>query len=250
MITDPQQDPMGQAMLAYYRGQLKAEVKVLSNVAEDDVISAAYLFRSAAGMPNWELVALDACEGKVLDIGAGAGSHALILQARGHEVLGLDISPGAVEVMQLRGLKRTHHGDIWSFRGERFNTLLLMMNGVGVVGDIEGLRRFLQLARDLLTRDGQILLDSSDIAYLFPQHEHVFDRLLHPEYYGIVNYEMRYKAARSKPFDWLYIDIGYLRQIAIEEGYQISLLTEGDHFQYLARLRPVKKQTLIEKKSI
>lgn len=241
MITDPQRDPMGQAMLAYYQGELKAAITVLSNIAEDDTLSAAYLFRNVAGMPQWEQDALDACEGSVLDIGAGAGSHALALQARGHKVVGLDISPGAVEVMKLRGLKEVVHGDVWSYTDKRFDTLLLMMNGIGLVGTIERLKAFLRLAPKRLRSGGQILLDSSDIAYLFPHNEKAVELLLHPEYYGIVRYQMQYQTSKGKPFDWLYIDLNYLREIAEAEGYEVDLLTEGHHFQYLARLRPTKK---------
>ena len=241
MITDSQKDPMGRAMLDYYNGNLEAEIKVLSNVAEDDVISAAYLFRGSESMPAWERRALDACEGKVLDIGAGAGSHALALEARGHEVVGLDISPGAVAVMNKRGVRKAVHGDIWTYREEKFDTLLLLMNGIGLVGDISGLRRFLRMAPDLLHEGGQVIMDSSDIAYLFPHNENAFQLLLHPEYYGIVNYQMKYKGAKSRSFDWLYIDFGQLRKIAEAEEYKIEKLIDGNHFQYLARLRPQPK---------
>ena len=135
MITDPNLDPLGQAMLAYYRGQLGAEITVLSNIAEDDFISAAYLFRNVDAMPDWETKALDACEGSGLDIGAGAGSHALALEAKGHEVVAMDISPGAVEVMQLRGVQQPLHANIWQYTERKFDTLLMLMNRIVLVGD-------------------------------------------------------------------------------------------------------------------
>ena len=80
-------------------------------------------------MPNWEQKALEACYGEVLDIGAGAGSHALHLQNIGLDVTAMDISPGAIEIMQSRGVENIVHGSIWDFTNRKFDTLLLLMNG-------------------------------------------------------------------------------------------------------------------------
>ncbi|MEM6349049.1 MAG: class I SAM-dependent methyltransferase [Bacteroidota bacterium] len=240
MITDPGQDPMGQAMLDYYHGHLNAEVRVFSNVAEEDIIAAKYLFRNSAGMPAWERRALDECEGRVLDIGAGAGSHALALQARGHEVVAMDISPGAVQVMKARGVHQAIHASIWDYEEGGFDTLLMLMNGIGLVGDLNGLLQFLHHARKLLVEGGQILLDSSDIAYLFAHNDKAIELLLQPQYYGIVEYQMAYEKTRSKRFKWLFIDFKKLKEIARKAAYHIELLEEGDHFQYIARLIPYK----------
>lgn len=240
MITEASRDPMGQAMLDYYHGQLNAEIRVLSNVAEEDVIVAKYLFRNVASMPDWEQRALDECEGRVLDIGAGAGSHTLALQARGHEVMAIDISPGAVEVMHARGVLQASHQSIWQFEGEQFDTLLMLMNGIGLVGDLNGFLRFLHHARTLLRPGGQILMDSSDIAYLFQYNDQALELLLKAQYYGIVEYQMIYQQSRSTRFQWLFIDPKKLREMALKAGYEVELLAEGDHFQYLARLTLTK----------
>lgn len=239
VITEKSRDPFGQAMRDYFRGQLSAMVRVFSDLAEEDYIPVKYLFRSYSLMPEWEKKALEECRGSVLDIGAGAGSHSLELQNMGLEVTALDISPGAVEIMQQRGLKNVTHGNIWEITGQTFDTLLMLMNGIGIVGDLKGLNRFLEFVRRLLKPGGQLLMDSSDIAYLFEGENTAPPN---PVYYGIISYQMAYKKTLGETFDWLYIDFPRLSRHARAHGFQCELLTNGPHFEYLARLTPVEKK--------
>ncbi|MEO0471027.1 MAG: methyltransferase domain-containing protein [Bacteroidota bacterium] len=236
MITDPRHDPMGQAMLDYYHGSLDAVIRVLSDVADDDVIPARYLFRSITDMPLLEKRALDECRGKVLDIGAGAGSHSLALQSRGHEVVAMDISPGAVEVMHIRGVKDVLHRSVWEDAPGRFDTILMMMNGIGLVGNLSGLERFFHHISSFLQPGGHILLDSSDLMYLFPNQDEAINLLMNEEYHGIVNYKMVYQHVRGKAFDWIFLDYQRLAYHAKKCDFQCELLQKGGHFDYLARL--------------
>ena len=236
MITDPRHDPMGQAILDYYHGSLDAVIRVLSDVADDDVIPARYLFRSTSDMPLLEQRALDECRGKVLDVGAGAGSHSLALQSRGHSVVAMDISPGGVDVMQARGVRTVLHRSIWEAPDEQFDTILMMMNGIGLVGNLAGLERFFHHIRSFLLPEGQILLDSSDLMYLFPNQDEAIHLLMNEEYHGIVNYKMVYKDVRGKPFDWIFLDYQRLAWHAQKCDFQCELLQKGGHFDYLARL--------------
>src|SRR5687768_11808684 len=123
-------DPMGLALEAYLNGDKTATIKVISSIAEDDKIPVSYLFRSFNEMPELEQMALEACRGKVLDIGAGAGSHALYLQEKGFNVKAFDISEKAVNVMAALGVLQPEARDFWQFEpGEKYDTLLLLMNG-------------------------------------------------------------------------------------------------------------------------
>lgn len=239
-ITDPSRDPFGAAMWAYMKGEHQAVVKVYSDIAVDDEIPVRYLFRTRSQMPTWEQVALDECRGKVLDIGAGAGSHALALQHDGLEVQAMDLSPGAVELMKTRGVAQPLHQDIWKLEACEFDTLLMMMNGIGLVGDLKGLNRFLQIADRWLAPGGQILMDSSDIAYLFEQDSEKILQKNEP-YYGIIHYQMSYGNATSEPFDWLYIDFPRLQKHARVFGYSAEKIAEGPHHEYLARLTKVDR---------
>ncbi|MDX2250093.1 MAG: class I SAM-dependent methyltransferase [Bacteroidia bacterium] len=239
VITEINRDPFGQAMRDYFRGNLSARVQVFSDLAEEDHIPVKYLFRSFSQMPEWEKRALEECRGKVLDIGAGAGSHALELQHSGLEVTALDISPGAVEIMRQRGVQKVVNANIWELSGERYDTLLMLMNGVGLVGDLKGLNKFLVFARSLLKPGGQLLLDSSDVAYLFESENAAPPN---PVYYGIISYQMVYKNVLGETFDWLYVDFPRLTRHARAHGFHCELLLNGPHFEYLARLTPFEKK--------
>ena len=234
-IEDPQRDPFGAALRAYQSGQRNATVQVYSDIAIDDVMPVRYLFRNYEEMPAWEQAALQACRGRVLDLGAGAGGHALWLQAAGHEVVALDQSPGAVEVMQQRGLQAVWHADYRDLAGETFDTLLLMMNGIGVVGDLKGLNEFLTLARGWLRPGGQILLDSSDIRYLY-ETEGVALPLPDGRYHGVIQYQMTFGAVQGDAFRWLYLDYRKLVKQAEHAGWRCACLAKGPHYEYLARL--------------
>ncbi|MDX2282908.1 MAG: class I SAM-dependent methyltransferase [Bacteroidia bacterium] len=232
---NPQEDPLGQALLAYLAGDPGASVMVFSDVTVPDKLEAAYLFRSYLHMSGWEQQALAACRGPVLDIGAGAGAHSLALQESGISVTALDSSPGAVEVMRRRGVADVRLGAYQHFEGSGYQTLLLMMNGIGVTGNLLGLNAFLQVAHQWLAPGGQILLDSSDIRYLY-EHEQGFSPPGDRPYYGIVRYRMVYGSTSGPAFEWLYIDQARLRRHAQLAGWQMDILAEGPHYEYLARL--------------
>lgn len=235
LITDPRRDPFGAAMWDYLRGNTAAAVQVFSDIAIDDEIPVRYLFRTRSQMPDWEQAALDACQGRVLDIGAGAGGHALALQQAGHKTVAIDISPGAVEIMRLRGVQDAHHQDLWELPADRFDTILLMMNGIGVVGDLKGLNQFLTLAPKWLAPGGQILLDSSDLHYLYDDNG-ITGANRENGYYGIISYQMSYGKTTSEPFRWLYIDFPRLQTHARLHGFRAERLFAGPHHEYLARL--------------
>jgi SAM-dependent methyltransferase len=234
LITDPHHDPLGQALLDYWQGNQAAAVTVHADLALHDDLPAAYFFRSWEEMPAWEQAALDHCQGQVLDVGAGAGCHSLVLQARGHAVTALDISPGAVTVMAARGIQAVH-ADIMTWDGPPADTILFMMNGIGLAGTLRQLQHLLQHLRTLLMPGGQILLDSSDVAYLYTHS----GLPLPPEtegYYGEVTYHMAYGEIIGAPFGWVYVDIGQLARIARLAGYGCEVITTGPHFEYTARL--------------
>lgn len=236
LIEDSKRDPLGAAMLAYRQGQTNAVIQVYSDIAIDDVIPVRYLFRAFDDMPAWEQLALETCCGRVLDLGAGAGSHALWLQAQGYEVVAVDNSPGAVAIMQERGVRVVWHADFQHLAiDDPFDTVLLMMNGIGVVGDLKGLNAFLSSARHLLKPGGQILLDSSDIRYLY-EAEAVPLPLPDGRYHGIIGYQMTFGAVQGEAFSWLYLDFHKLARQAEHLGWRCECLAKGSHFEYLARL--------------
>ena len=241
MLIQPDNDPMGTAMLDYLNGNYDENIIVKSDISEDDLIPVQYLFRNFSQMPEIEQKALLLCKGKVLDIGAGSGSHSLHLQNKGFDVTALDISVNACKCCTARGIKKVVNDDIFSFTpDEKFDTLLLMMNGIGFTGTLSGLDKFLKKARQLLSPGGQLLLDSSDIKYMFEdEDEDTLNEIFHsPDvpYYGEVTYLMEYKNITGKPFKWLFVDQTTLKNKSEALGYKFSLLHKGQNQDYLARI--------------
>ena len=231
-----QNDPMGQAALDYMSGKRGLSIRVRSNIAEDDQIPVDYLFRTFNEMPEIEQKALMHCKGKILDIGAGVGCHALYLQQKGLEVDCLDTSAGCKEAALQKGVNSYYQVDFYEFdTNTKYDTLLLMMNGIGLAGTLKNLDHFLQTLKKHLKPGGQILLDSSDLRYLFID-EDSYMMVPMENYYGEVIYTMKYKQHKTNPFPWLFIDPALLEEKAIENGFDFIKLIDGPHYDYLAQL--------------
>lgn len=231
-------DALGQALKAYFNGNKSAEVIVHSSIDGVDTLDIAHFFRDFEGMPKLEKLALMLCKGSVLDIGAGSGCHSLILQEKDYNVSSLDVSPGAVEVMKARGLKKAFQSSIMDFRSnESFDTLLLMMNGIGVGGDLEGTQKLLEHCKTLLAPKGQILFDSSNIYQAFVNEEGAVCLDLSKGYFGTVTYQLEFELAKTEEFRWSYIDANTLKEIAEEVGYRFEIIAEvEENNEYLGQL--------------
>jgi SAM-dependent methyltransferase len=226
-------DIFGQALCDHFKTSKPAKLFINNKYGPKEEMPLDVYFRREEDMPDLELIALRKCRGRVLDIGAGAGSHALVLQQRGVDVTAMDISGRAVDIMLERGVKQAFEQDIYAYEGEKYDTLLLLMNGIGLTGNIQQLRVFLQHTKKLLKPGGQLLFDSSDIAYLYEGN------LPAGNYYGEIWYQYAYKGQKTDWFQWLYIDADTLIQVAAEEGWAIEILDEDDMDGYLARLMPI-----------
>ncbi len=232
---------MGTALLDYLNGNHEENITVKSSITEDDVIPVNYLFRKFNEMPQVEQKALLLCKGRVLDVGAGSGSHSLYLQNKGFNVTGLDISENACICCKQWGVKDIVNSDFFSYSPDdsKFDTLLMMMNGIGLAGSVAKLEIFFHKAKQLLAPGGQILLDSSDIKYMFEDDEEDTPRISsndHETYYGEVTYLMKYKNRIGEPFKWLFIDPDLLKEKAQQYGFQFEKLINGSNNDYLARL--------------
>lgn len=231
-------DIFGNAIKAFFEHGDEEDILVHSPDFDDDVIPVAYLFRSYKQMPPLEKKALDLCKGRVLDVGCGAGSHSLYLeQEKKLNVTAIDTSKGAVDVCLKRGLTDVRNISFEDLSEEKYNTILLLMNGTGIVGKMNNLDTFFQKLKSLLQPGGQVLIDSSDLIYLFDAEE---DGGVWVDaaggYYGELNYSLSYKGKTSAEFDWLYLDFDSLSLAGAKNGFYCELLKEGDHYDYLARL--------------
>ena len=232
-----EKDILGTALWDFHIGKYTEDIITYSSLDEKDVLPLPYLFRDYDQMPALEQKALALCKGSVLDIGCGAGNHSLYLQQKGFEVSCLDQSQGAIAVCNARGIKNCHQGPLLDFDQGRFDTLLLLMNGIGIAGQLQNIDVFLNKLKSLLNEGGQLILDSSDIIYMFETDEDGGYWI--PEdvpYYGEVRFTMEYKNLKSDEFPWLYLDFNTLQRAASFNGLTSELLCEGEHYDYLARL--------------
>ena len=229
-------DLFGKAILDYQTNNSSEDLVTETNISEADDMSVAYLFRDFKSMPKIEQKALQIAKGKILDIGCGAGSHALYLEQKGFEVAAIDISPNAIEACKLRGLENARVQNILDIENEKFDTILLLMNGTGIFGTLAETSKYLQKLKSLLNPNGQILIDSSDIIYMFDQEEDGSYSIPADGYYGELIFTIHYKNQSEDPFPWLYLDYNTLQNAAHSNGLQCELVQEGKHFDYLARL--------------
>lgn len=230
---------MGRAIADYFMVGTADRLRVFSPMFEEDEIPLPTLFRAYGDMPEIERKALDMARGRVLDVGAGAGCHSLELQRRGIDVTAIDISPLSVETMRRRGIKQVQEQDVFTLEGQ-YDTILMLMNGIGMVGSLERMPRLFHLLDKILSPGGQLLCDSSDIRYVFEDED---GNIGYPDadgYYGELDYRMQYKDTIGEPFSWLYVDADTLKRQAEGNGYSAEVVAEGGHYDYLARITKAK----------
>lgn len=231
-------DLFGKAILDYQTNNNPEDLLTETSISEEDVMSVAYLFRSYAEMPKIEQKALQLAKGKILDVGCGAGSHSLTLQNdRQLNVTSIDVSESAIQACKLRGIKNAKVQDLMTLENDKFDTIIVLMNGPGICGKLKNLPKFLLKLKSLLNDGGQILMDSSDIIYMFDEDEDGGKWIpTENEYYGETIFTITYKGEKEKPLDWLFLDYNTLQNGAFANGLQCELLLEGEHYDYLARL--------------
>ena len=234
-------DLFGKAILDYQTNNSPEDLITETTISDEDEMSVAYLFRSYKEMPLLEQKALQLARGTVLDVGCGAGIHSLYLQnEKNLAVYSIDISNNAVTACKLRGLKNVQVQNILEMDSNssinKFDTILLLMNGTGIFGTLKNTAQYLQKLKSLLNPGGQILIDSSDIIYMFDADEDGAYEIPANGYYGELQFTVSYKGEKEDSFPWLYLDYNTLQNAAFANGLQCELILEGEHYDYLARL--------------
>lgn len=225
-------DVYGQALSDYYNHCFDPPLLLNNNYGEPEEMPVEVFFRDEDDLPDLEQYALHMCSGKILDIGAGVGVHSLILQQELLDVTAIETSEIACDIMRNRGVKKVYNQDVFQLQTDnKFDTLLLLMNGTGISGSKDNFQKLLQKLRSILSDQGQIIIDSSDISYLY---EGTFPA---DRYYGEVSYQYEYKNKQGAWFPWLYLDQKSLIQISRKSGFDTQIVYEGDEDQYLAVLK-------------
>ena len=230
-------DVYGEALQEFHvNNKLASPLLLHSTYGDIEEMPVEVFYRTEEDLPELEFIALSLCDGKVLDVGAGVGSHALYLQEKDFDVTALEISESACNIMRQRGVQQIIQDDFFKINNQQYDTLLFLMNGIGLAQSLEGFKNLLHHAKTLLTDRGQLLFDSSDISYLYDEY-----RIQRPTYYfGEIGYQYEFKGVKGEPFKWLYLDQQTLIKIAHEENWVVQVLFEDENDQYLVRMEPRK----------
>ncbi|MGL2986934.1 class I SAM-dependent methyltransferase [Flavobacterium sp. RSSA_27] len=230
-------DLFGHAIYDYYFNNSPENIITETSISEEDEMDVSYLFRTYENMPKIEQKALDLSRGKVLDVGCGAGSHSLALQKNHLDITAVDISKKAIATCKARGVKQTKVCHILELEeNTKYDTILLIMNGTGIFGTLDETPKYLTKLKKLLSIGGQILIDSSDIIYMFDEDDDGGKWIPGSNYYGELTFKLSYKNQTEDAFPWLYLDYNTLQNIAHANELKCELIIEGEHFDYLAKL--------------
>lgn len=228
-------DLFGKALLDYYNNNYTEDLKTSTNISDEDDLPLPYLFRSFKDMPKLEQKALKMCSGKILDVGCGAGNHSLYLQKYFKDIHAIDVSEGAIQVASYRGVKNAIVKPLLEVN-ECYDTILLLMNGTGIFQTLEEVPTYLNLLKNSLKPGGQILIDSSDIRYMYEDEDGGIWIDTNADYYGQLEYNLSYKGEAETPMHWLYLDFKNLDLFCAKANLKCELVQEGDHFDYLAKI--------------
>lgn len=228
-------DLFGRALQDFHNKQYSEDLITSTNISGEDKLPLPYLFRSYKDMPILEQKALSLAKGHVLDVGCGSGCHSLYLQQQGLDVKAIDISKGAVAVANKRGVNTVEHKDILN-ETQTFDTILLLMNGTGIFQEISQVSKYLNHLKSLLKINGQILIDSSDIRYMYEDDDGGLWIDTNANYYGELDYFLSYKGIQETPMKWLYLDFERLRLACLAVDISCKKVLDGTHFDYLAKL--------------
>ncbi|MDG1517490.1 MAG: methyltransferase domain-containing protein [Flavobacteriales bacterium] len=222
-------DAFGNAALDFLNDNNDEFIYVESKTMEDDVIPVKHLFRSLDQMPYCEQKAIEIAKGKVLDVGGGVGSHCLVLQEKGLDTTMLDFSPGLCEASTKRGVKNVIEADFFKWKtDQKFDTLLFMMNGIGIGGSFELFQKTIVRSFELLNEGGQILFDSTDIAFCYELEDGSLSLPLNLDYTGFVEFKLTYKNQEDSWFNWAYYDADKI----------IELLGDAYNFEIIHQEKP------------
>ncbi|WP_411767731.1 class I SAM-dependent methyltransferase [Winogradskyella sp. A3E31] len=221
-------DLFGKALLDYHNGNYTEDLITSTNISDDDELPLPYLFRDYTEMPKLEQKALQLSKGKILDVGSGSGSHSLWLQNKGLDVKAIDTSKGAVSVAKSRGVLNVEKLSLLEEK-ERFDSILILMNGTGIFQELSQVSKYLKHIKSLLNPNGQLLIDSSDISYMY-------DDYYSEHYFGELDYYLSYKGEQEEPMKWLYLDFDTLKSACITNGLHCEKVMAGEHYDYLSRI--------------
>ncbi len=238
-LMNPSEDAVGQEMWAYYQGH---EVNEIWERDDGYIIASSTepkrYFLKYEEWDEHEKKAMEYVKGKALDIGCGAGRHTLYLQQKGFDVLGIDISPLAIKICKLRGVKQAKVMSIDQAISElnSFDTIVMMGCNFSIFGDFNKAHRLLKKLHDISSDDSIIITETRDPYktenpdYLeYYEHNRKNNRMS-----GQLYCRVRFGKYATKWFDWLMVSKKEMKEILNETGWQVRKFIDSDDAQYVA----------------
>lgn len=231
--------PLGAALLAYHTGRHDAVLTVESDIFDTERVAVHHYYRpDHLPLPELDSRALDRCALKILDAGAGAGRHALDLQCRGLKVTALDVSATAVQVMQDRGISDVRQGDIYTSDLDTYDTVLLLMNGIGLAGDLDGLEKLFERFRHILTPGGRVVFDAAslDATINHDGFDDLGDHAIGRPTMGEVFFRLTFENLQGSWYPWLFPTPRMVGEAARSSGFDFAVIGRGARGTYLGEL--------------
>ena len=249
----PKEDAFGQEMWACYKGEEASEI-----VERDDGFFNAspkgprLYFSEYEEWDPIEKKAMDSVEGRILDIGCGAGRHSLYLQKMGFDVLGIDSSPLAIKVCKLRGLKKAKVMAIeeLDFKLNSFDTVIMMGSNFGLFGSFRNARRLLKKLHRITSKNGLIIASTRD-TYKTDNPDHLHYHMLNKKrgrMAGQLRLRIRFRKCVGRWFDYLIVSKKEMEQILKGTGWKIREFIDSGNSAYIAIIEKEKMLTRTEKK--
>lgn len=220
--------PLSQAIQDYISGDKTSKLIIQSDLADDDEMDVNYFFRNENELPEIEKIALNHCKGKILDVGACVGAHTLPLINKGFDVKAIDTEIAAVEYLKQKNVNAVQTDFISLDYSEKFDTILLLMNGIGIAKNLKSFPDFINHCIKLLNPGGKIICDSTDIKYFYEDEEGALWVDLNAEYYGEFKFKWKYKDIEGEEFEWLYLDYEKMKQEVEKLGLSITKIFENE----------------------
>ena len=234
MTLEPERDAYGQMLLAALDDD-----RVFEIVERDDGFISASIFGPAAYLapfrrwPAHHRQAMRFVRGRVLDVGAGGGRVAVHLQERGHDVVSIDVSPGAIEACRRRGVLGARElgiEDVDESLGE-FDTIVMLGNNFGLFASRAKAKRLLRRFHRLTSARARIVAETRDVRRSDAPPEHVryqqrnVERNRMP---GQIRIRVRFRTAATPWFDYLMVGEDELRDILDGTGWELTQTLPSD----------------------
>ncbi|MFK7895568.1 MAG: class I SAM-dependent methyltransferase [Myxococcota bacterium] len=230
-------EPLAAALMDHYESGRPRRVQATRADGVCFEIETEEYFTLEGQLAKLDAQAMARCVGRVLDVGAGAGRHALALQSQGCEVVAIDLSPLCVALCEARGVRDARVFDVLDLGPDaplgQFDTIFFGMQTLGVAGGVGTLVKMLARLRASLAPGGCIVADSSALREAWDGE--VEDT---SPSRGEIVLSTRYRGWRGEPFPWLYLSESDLRAVAEEAGFLTETLGSDSGGEFLVALRP------------